>query len=124
MIQLNRIGYKLGLAGAVGVVLSIGLIANQIMTESRVGEVNALVERQQQVVDEVLAAELSVEQAQLAGRSIRLQGTPAEVEKTAGEMRQFRVIGEKHIDAALALAADPVGRERLQKIKAAVANYA
>jgi methyl-accepting chemotaxis protein len=124
MIQLNRIGYKLGLAGAVGVVLSIGLIANQIMTESRVGEVNALVERQQQVVDEVLAAELSVEQAQLAGRSIRLQGTPGEVEKTAGEMRQFRVIGEKHIDAALALAADPVGRERLQKIKAAVANYA
>ena len=33
MIKLNRIGNKLGLAGAVGVLLAIGMVANQIMTE-------------------------------------------------------------------------------------------
>ena len=36
MIKFNRIGNKLGLAGAVGVLLSIGLVANQMMTASTV----------------------------------------------------------------------------------------
>jgi methyl-accepting chemotaxis protein len=124
MIKLNRIGYKLGLAGAVGVLLSIGMVANQIMTESTVGEVNAAADRQQYVADNVRAAEVSVRQTQLAGRNIRLQRTPAEVEKAAAEMRQFKAAGEMQIDAALAVAADPVGRERLQKIKAQMENYA
>ena len=30
MIKLNRIGNKLGLAGVVGVLLAMGLVANQI----------------------------------------------------------------------------------------------
>ena len=34
MIKLNRIGNKLGLAGAVGVLLAIGMVANQMVTES------------------------------------------------------------------------------------------
>ena len=36
MIKLNRIGNKLGLAGAVGVLLAIGMVANQMITESAV----------------------------------------------------------------------------------------
>ncbi len=100
------------------------MVANQIMTESTVGEVNAAADRQQYVADNVRAAEVSVRQTQLAGRNIRLQRTPAEVEKAAAEMRQFKAAGEKQIDAALAVAADPVGRERLQKIKAQMENYA
>ena len=35
MIKLNRIGNKLGLAGAVGVLLAIGMVANQMITESK-----------------------------------------------------------------------------------------
>jgi methyl-accepting chemotaxis protein len=124
MIKLNRIGYKLGLAGAVGVLLSIGMVANQIMTESTVGEVNAAADRQQYVADNVRAAEVSVRQTQLAARNIRLQRTPAEVEKAVAEMRQFKAAGEMQIDASLAVAADPVGRERLQEIKAQMENYA
>ena len=31
MIKLNRIGNKLGLAGAVGVLLAIGMVANQMI---------------------------------------------------------------------------------------------
>ena len=38
MINLNRIGNKLGLAGAVGVLLAIGMVANQMVTESAVYE--------------------------------------------------------------------------------------
>ena len=36
MIKLNRIGNKLGLAGAVGVLLAIGMVANQMVTESKI----------------------------------------------------------------------------------------
>ena len=123
MIKLNRIGYKLGLAGAVGVLLSMGMVANQIMTESRVGEVNALADRQQKLVDSALAANLSVWQMQLAARNIRLMKTPAEVDKSAAEMHQFKVIEEKQIDAALAAASRPENIERLQKIKALMVDY-
>ena len=67
MIKLNRIGYKLGLAGAVGVLLSIGMIGNQMITESAVGVVNELAARQQEIADDSRAAEVSVRQLQQAG---------------------------------------------------------
>ena len=38
MIKLNRIGNKLGLAGAVGVLLAIGMVANQMVTEFEIEE--------------------------------------------------------------------------------------
>jgi methyl-accepting chemotaxis protein len=123
MIKLNRIGYKLGLAGAVGVLLSIGMVANQIVTESTVGEINALADRQQKLVDSALAASLSVWQMQLAARNIRLMKTPAEVDKSAAEMRQFKVIEEKQIDAALTAASRPENIQRLHKIKALMVDY-
>src|ERR1700686_4438726 len=103
MIKLNRIGYKLGLAGAVGVLLSIGMIANQMVTESSVSEVNKLADLQQGMSNDVLESEVGVGQIQLAGRNIRLQRTPAEVEKVGAEMRGFKAITEKHITAAVAM---------------------
>ena len=33
MIKLNRIGNKLGLAGAIGVLLAAGMVANQMVSE-------------------------------------------------------------------------------------------
>jgi methyl-accepting chemotaxis protein len=124
MIKLNRIGYKLGLAGAVGVLLSLGMIANQMATESSVSEVNKLADVQQGMSNDVLESEVSVRQIQLAGRNIRLQRTPAEVEKVGAEMRGFKAITEKHITAALAMAKNPVNVERLNKIKALIGDYA
>src|ERR1035441_7097902 len=100
MIKLNRIGNKLGLVGAVGVLLAIGMVANQTVTESTVSAATDLATLQQVMVDNALAAEASVRQIQLAGRNIRLQRTPPEVEKAVAEMRQFKGIAEGQIDAA------------------------
>src|SRR3989442_19559 len=36
MIKLNRIGNKLGFAGAIGVLLAVGMVANQMMSEAEV----------------------------------------------------------------------------------------
>jgi methyl-accepting chemotaxis protein len=123
MIKLNRIGNKLGIVGAVGVLLAIGMVANQMVTESTVSAANDLATLQQVMVDNSLAAEASVRQIQLAGRNIRLQRTPAEVEKAVAEMRQFKGIAEGQIDAAAAVSKNPVSLERLQKVKVSIANY-
>jgi methyl-accepting chemotaxis protein len=124
MARLNRIGNKLGLAGAVGVLLAFGMVTNQWMTEASVSAVNQLAGVQQGMADLVLAAEVSVRQIQLAGRNIRLTRTTAEVEKTAVEMRTFKTLAEKQIAGALALAKNPVNIERLNKITVLIGNYA
>jgi len=124
MVKLNRIGYKLGLAGAVGIMLAIGMVANQWLTESAVAEVNALNSVQHGWADTVLAAAISIRQIQLAGGNSQLARTPAEVEKSLAEMRQFQAIEEKQIDAALAVSKKAINLERLQKIKVLMQNYA
>ncbi len=124
MIKLNRIGNKLGLAGAVGVLLAIGMIANQMVTESKVREVNALADLQQGIVENVLSAHISLRKMQLAGRAVRLATTTNEVDTSMAEMRQLKVIEEKQIDAALALALYPATKERLQNIRAQMVEFA
>jgi methyl-accepting chemotaxis protein len=106
------------------VLLSIGMITNQMVTESSVSEVNKLADLQQGMSNDVLAAEVSVRQIQLAGRNIRLVRTPAEVEKTGAEMRQVKATAEKQIADALAAAKNPVNVERLNKIKVLIGDYA
>ena len=51
MIKLNRIGNKLGLAGAVGVLLAIGMVANQMVTELKIEGSSERAARSQQVAE-------------------------------------------------------------------------
>ena len=90
MIKLNRIGNKLGLAGAVGVLLAVGMVANQMITESTVAEANERAGRSQRVADSSLAAHLDLRKMQLAARDVRLARTPAEVEKIVADLQRFK----------------------------------
>ncbi len=117
MIKLNRIGYKLGLAGAVGVLLAIGMVANQMVTESRIEEASERAARSQQVADNALSAHIDLRKIQLAAGNVRLARTPAEVEKTVADLQRYKASGAKELEAALAMAQRPDARERLQKIK-------
>jgi methyl-accepting chemotaxis protein len=123
MIKLNRIGNKLGLAGAVGVLLAVGMMVNQITTESTVGAANDGADRSQRVADSTLAAQLNLRQMQLAVRGIRLARSQSEVERGAAEARQFAKLEAKDMEAALAIAQRPETRERLQKIKTLMESY-
>src|SRR6202158_236769 len=89
MIKLNRIGYKSGLAGAVGVLLSLGMVANQMVSESTVAGVNDSAERSQRVADSTLTAHLDMRMLQLAGRATRLARTIAEVDKSVVEVHRY-----------------------------------
>ncbi|MDO9564326.1 MAG: HAMP domain-containing protein, partial [Bradyrhizobium sp.] len=114
---------KLGLAGVVGVLLAVGLVANQLATESTVAAANDRTDRLQRVAESTLAAHLNMRQVQLAARGIRLARTPADIDTAVAEMRQFGAIEAREIDAALATARMAETRDRLQKIKALMASY-
>src|SRR5262245_7069483 len=104
MIKLNRIGNKLGLAGAVGVLLAAGMVANQMMSETAVEAANVRVARSQRVIDNVLAAEMDLRLLQVAARDIRLAKTPEQVDKGIADVQRLKAAQAKEVDAALAVA--------------------
>ena len=123
MIKLNRIGYKLGLAGAIGVLLAVGMAANQIMTEATVAGTNQRAARSQKVADVSLASHLELRKIQLTARDVRLARTPADVEKTVAELQRYKAAIAKELDVALATAMKPETRERLQNIKSSMESF-
>jgi methyl-accepting chemotaxis protein len=123
MIKFNRIGNKLGLAGAVGVLLSIGMVTNQMVTESSVDAANQLAGRQQGVADHTLAVEVGLRKMQIGLRDVRLARAPAEVDKGAAVFRKAMTEQQKEIEGALTLVMKPESRERLQKIRSLMDDY-
>jgi methyl-accepting chemotaxis protein len=123
MIKLNRIGYKLGLAGAIGVLLSAGLVANQMMSEAEITAANQRTARSQRVIDGVSAAMLDLRMIQLAERTIRLAKTAEEVDKNVADMQRFKTTQKKALDETLASAQRQDTRERLQKIQSLMDSY-
>src|SRR2546423_12423461 len=104
MIKLNRIGNKLGLAGAVGVLLAIGMVANQMVTETRIEEGSTRATRSQQVADNSLCAHIDLRKIQLAASAVRLARTACEVEKTIADLQRHNAITARELDSALSCA--------------------
>ena len=123
MIKLNRIGNKLGLAGAVGVLLAAGMVANQMITEASIEQSSERAGRSQRVADNSLSAHIDLRKIQLAARDVRLARTPAEVEKTVADLQRFKASEAKELEAALAAAQAQETRERLQKIKSLMESF-
>jgi methyl-accepting chemotaxis protein len=123
MSKLNRIGYKLGLAGALSVLLAVGMAANQMMTEAQVTDANQRAARSQKVADVSLASHLELRKIQLTARDVRLARTPADVEKTVTELQQYKAAIAKELDVALATALKPETQARLQKIKSSMESF-
>ncbi|QWG15860.1 HAMP domain-containing protein [Bradyrhizobium sediminis] len=123
-MKLNRIGNKLGLAGAVGVLLAIGMAANQMMTESMVAGSTERADRSQRVADNALGAHLDLRKMQLTARDVRLARTSADVEKIVADLQRFKASEAQELDAALTSAQELETRERLGKIKSLIDSFA
>jgi methyl-accepting chemotaxis protein len=124
MVKLNRIGNKLGLAGGFGVLLSLGMLANQITSESSVNEANALADRYQRTAESALAAHVDLRQVQLRAGNIRLARTTAEISQNLDEMRKFGASEQQNIEDAYQSAVKPENKERFQKVKSLASDYA
>jgi methyl-accepting chemotaxis protein len=123
MIKLNRIGYKLGLAGAVGILLAVGMTANQMTTESMVAGSTERANRSQRVADTSIAAHLELRKMQLTAREVRLARSPAEIDKIVADLARFKASSAKDLDDAIAAAQKPEIRERLGNIKSLMDSF-
>ncbi len=123
MIKLNRIGNKLGLAGAVGILLAAGMVANQMVTEASIEQSSERASRSQRVADNSLSAHIDLRKIQLAARDVRLARTPAEVDKTVADLQRYKASEAKELESALAAAQGQDTRERLQKIKSLMEGF-
>ena len=124
MIKLNRIGYKLGLAGVLSVVLAVGMVANQMVTETHVAGSTERAGRSQRVADSSLAAHLDLRKMQLTAREVRLARTPADVEKVVADLQRYKASEAKQLEIALATAQKPETKERLAQIKSLMDSFA
>jgi methyl-accepting chemotaxis protein len=123
MIKLNRIGNKLGLAGAIGVFLAAGMVANQMISEAAVEAANGRVARSQRVIDAVFASQIELRQMQVAARDIRLAKTPDEVDKGIADLQRLKLTQAREVDAALAAAQLQATRERFAKVKSLLETF-
>ena len=124
MIKINSVGNKLGLAGLLGIVLSVGVVANQIRTEAAITEANRHADVQQTIADYARMVESELGNMRLANRGVRMALTTKEIEKNETDLGAAKAAQDKSLDAALALAAKPETQERFSMIKALVAEYA
>jgi methyl-accepting chemotaxis protein len=123
MVKLNRIGNKLGIAGLAGILLSIGMAANQTATESSVFDANRRAEVQQQISDNALKAESEMRNMQLAVRGIRLARAPEDVVKGRSQFEAARAAQAGLLDAVLALPLLPESKELFGKLKTKTEAY-
>ena len=117
MIKLNRIGYKLGLAGALGVLLAVGMVANQMVTESHMAGSTERAGRSQRVADSSLAAHLDLRKMQLTARDVRLARTAADVEKIVADLQRLQGIRSQATGDRAGDRQKAETKERLAKIK-------
>jgi methyl-accepting chemotaxis protein len=123
MMKLNRIGNKLGIVGLFGVLLSGGMVVNQMVSEQAINAANHRAGVQQAIADHTLRANIALRGMELALRDIRQSKNPPELEKgLAGLNAAFTAVtGE--VDVAIGNVAKPDEKERLQKIRSLAVEY-
>ena len=123
MIKLNRIGNKLGLAGLAGILLSAGMLVNQMMSEATVTAANHMASRQQGIAQRTLEADAGLRRMQLNVRDIRLSRDAAAIQKNLASLADAKMALDKSLDVAISLAVRPENKERLVKIKSLADAY-
>ncbi|CAN5537828.1 hypothetical protein BH11PSE4_BH11PSE4_27720 [soil metagenome] len=124
MIKFNRVGNKLGLAGFVGILLSIGVVANEMWAEASVGDANRRADVQQKMADHAMRAEAEMRSMQLASRGVRMATTRRDIDKANGDLQAAKAAQDASLDAAAALALKQETRDRFAKIKELTGVYA
>jgi methyl-accepting chemotaxis protein len=123
MIKLNRIGNKLGLVGLFGVLLSGGMVANQMVSETTINSANRRAGVQQTIADHTLQADIALRGMELAVRDLRQSKNPPELEKGMGGLNAAFTAVTRELDVAIGNVANPDDKERLQKIRSLAVEY-
>ena len=123
MIKFNRIGNKLGAVGIFGVLLSGGMLANQMVTEQAINAANQRANVQQTIADHSLQGSIALRGIELALRDVRQSKNQPELEKGSAALNAAFAALTGQLDVAIANVAKPDDKERLQKIKSLAIEY-
>jgi methyl-accepting chemotaxis protein len=123
MIKLNRIGNKLGIVGLFGVLLSGGMVANQMVSESAINSASHRAGVQQTIANHTREGNVALRGMELAVRDIRLSKSPSELEKGSGALNEAFAVVTRELDIAIGNVEKPDDKERLQKIKSLAVEY-
>jgi methyl-accepting chemotaxis protein len=123
LVQNLRIGTKLAIASAFGILLVFAMIASQLVGNGNVRRSNSAAFAQQELARDAAEAELAVRSMQLATRDIRLANNLGELQK-AGDALGERSRGvAKVAEAMLKLSRVPENRARIEKLKTLAGDY-
>jgi methyl-accepting chemotaxis protein len=124
LVQNLRIGTKLAIASAFGVVLVVAMIASQITGNGNVRRSNQAAFAQQELARDAMEAKLLVRGMQLATRDIRLASNPSELQKASEALAERSKSLNGAVDAMLKLTHSAENRARIEKLKSLSADYA
>jgi methyl-accepting chemotaxis protein len=123
MIKINRLGNKLGLAGLVGILLSVGVLGNQMHTEAEISDANHRADVQQQIADGAREADALMRSMQTASQSLRIAITTPDMDKSIAEIKAAKSAQDKILDSNIAAALRQENRDNFAKIKTLTASY-
>ena len=123
LVQNLRIGTKLAIASALGILLVLSMIASQLVGNGNVRGSNSLAFGQLELAREAVEAKLAVRSMQLAVRDIRLANNAAELQKASDALVARSETLTKVVEAMLKLSAVPENRTRMEKLQGLGSDY-
>ncbi|MEY9122918.1 methyl-accepting chemotaxis protein [Bradyrhizobium yuanmingense] len=123
LVQNLRIGTKLAIASALGVLLVGAMIASQMLGNAGIRESSQSALGQQQIARDAVKAEAAVRGMQLAVRDLRLANSPADIQKAVQNLGDRQKSTNALVDEMLKLSHEAENRARMEKLRSLAANY-
>ncbi|QHP71229.1 methyl-accepting chemotaxis protein [Bradyrhizobium sp. LCT2] len=123
LIRNLRIGTKLAVASALGILLVAAMIAGQIVGNGNVRHSNESALAQQVLVRDAVEATLALRSMQLSARDIRLASNPADLQKANDSLLERSKSFSDAVEAMLKLSRSPENRARMEELKRLLMDY-
>src|SRR5215475_5151748 len=123
LVQNLRIGTKLAVTSAFGILLVVAMIASQLVGNGNVRRSNEAAFAQQELARDAVEAKLGARSMQLSVRDIRLANNAGELQKASESLvERSRSLGNV-VEAMLKLSRSAENRARIEKVKNLSADY-
>ncbi len=118
-----RIGTKLAAISGIGILLVLGIAANQQISGNSIAALNA--KNAQAVMErrDALGGQISILRTWVARRNILLAENVKDADAALQNMRENTTAGQKQLDDAITVASNDEDRERLKQLKTVFAEY-
>jgi methyl-accepting chemotaxis protein len=119
-----RIGTKLGIAAAVGVLLLAAMVGNQVRTHFTTLKLADDVKRTTTLSNLVMETDVDLRQLTIEYQAVRLAGTPAEVDAQIKRIEETKGHFVSLLDRGLAVSVTELSRTKLASTKEFIVGYA